>query len=83
MTNYKNLYSPMSYDDTKEMLMFILMFQSYQANIELLKDKFEWYYEQYMQMLEAEQSDFTQWMGNVIAMHKDIAEQLAQHKSCI
>ena len=69
----------MSYEDTQEMFMFIMLFQCYKEKIVELKDKFEWYYEQYMQMLEAEESNFTDWIAKVRSMHKDIAEQLGQH----
>lgn len=47
--------------------MFILFFKSFEPNIDNIEDfkkTFDWYHEQYIQMLESdEEEDFTNWIG--------------------
>ncbi|MFZ1786688.1 MAG: hypothetical protein WAT92_00190 [Saprospiraceae bacterium] len=73
----------LNYETGKETLMFILFFKSFGPNIDNIEDfkkTFDWYHEQYIQMLESdEEEDFTNWIGREISRQKDLIEHNKFH----
>ena len=77
MNNYtENFSNGLTTEKAKEIFVFIALFKYFENNIDLLKNKFEWYLEQYYQMEEQCNNDFFKHILNEVNLQKDIKEMI-------
>jgi hypothetical protein len=62
----------------KEMLLFVALFKLHEQNIEALKNKFDWYCEEYNRMTDCEEKDFVKWLVGEVQRQMDFAEHVKQ-----
>lgn len=62
----------------KELMMFCFWFKSYEPNIEDLKNKFDWYYEQYNRMTDTGNKNFLDWITNEVSRQQDFISFINQ-----
>ena len=77
MNNYtENFSNGLTPETAKEMFVFIALFKSFENDIDLLKNKFEWYLEQWYRMEENGNTDFFEQIRNQISIQQDIKQML-------
>jgi hypothetical protein len=74
MNYVENFSNGLTVETAKEIFVFIALFKSFESDIDLLKNKFEWYLEQWYQMDEQGNNDFFKHILNEINLQKDIKE---------
>ena len=86
MTQEETLLAPlnqgMTYELTREFLIFSMLFKTYENNIDAFKNRIDWQFEQYYQMIESDTDlSFIEWLKSTIEMHEDINIERREHLS--